>query len=1085
MSSRFGSSFLEDNFLSDDDWGAQANIDFSSYGMGVENTSEIGSDDSPCIHDIMEVLPNSQQNKSDFLIENGMSPFGNSFESPPLTPPDDQNARDSGQIFGSTLQQDTTVEELLAGLESSNHGNQQFPSLACSNLDVFGTCVTSSTRERSESSGSCSSTSAYSSQSSTPPPVPNSVSDLFEQAFTADQTQSKNALSSQDEGFHESTFQMQTSPSRVVPSNHVKTQEIIKHMKNINGTRESLKKSRTDIDDFDQKVQEALRETNRLLQMHNLSTKNDSENQKPADSVGQASGRIIVRGQSNPIPHSHRVTGNHLNKEKSKSSEIRLKRKASECLKPVVKKVVIAPTSPTTLPHLTSKSQQNQQSCHVTSVSKVQSPVSNLQIPLQTVNSSPSVLFVKKEPVNNGLFLSTATSRVTAVQNNVTIANNVLAVPVSQSQVNSFPCNTGPYIIKDETVLPSTIVTLPSVSTPHLTITTGAGTPQVIKVLPSNTHLKPQPQLLPTSTQQKEETGNSEVKICEAKSSKPLMGSVGGPKKPIIPALNTVNTPVTRQVSSVGYCLNARKDSLCYTPTVVDSNLVNKRQQRMIKNRESACQSRQRKKEYVQSLEQQMHEYVEENIQLKNMNHQLKNRINELEQENANLRKLTLMSMTGQRKAACVLMLVLFIGFNVHPLSFLANQSITSVPELDSQSLQNSSNTNWQGSIDTSFRARQLLSHNDQGAASSKQALDENRESKAIEGTTNYPLTDMQHAYWVDDLVKDCKRNHFGRIQAVLQDTSSIPLQRLLRRKLKEELGIRVPLNLPRIRRIAYAGSATYEKGLSAISPDDSMVLEPQDAVLTQEQSLPPTPISVKTRSSNEALPSSSCEHLGKNIDLPNETDSARVSDDLARWVQRHKVESKQPATPPKHQHQRQTPDNMKSKRGHTKQRSRPPVSDQTAVAIYNKRDDKLKKLLEAIDRRNDTIYMISFSQDHILLPAMTRNSSRQTRMSLVLPTVAPNESYANDGEYQTMIQINCDVTATEYFKIRRDALPGEMSNHYNTKTKDKKLMRKNDRSAENPKRHAFHGSGTKSKSAGTTGTSHDDDATVTDVVEL
>lgn len=95
--------------------------------------------------------------------------------------------------------------------------------------------------------------------------------------------------------------------------------------------------------------------------------------------------------------------------------------------------------------------------------------------------------------------------------------------------------------------------------------------------------------------------------------------------------------------------------------------------------------------------------------------------------------------------------------------SFLANQSISNLSHLDDDKAQNSSN--WPASNDPGYRARQLLSHEDQVASEGK--LESNAQP-AVQEFNRYQVADQQHTFWVDDLVKDCKRNHFGRYDSPL-----------------------------------------------------------------------------------------------------------------------------------------------------------------------------------------------------------------------------------------------------------------------------------------------------------------------------
>lgn len=107
----------------------------------------------------------------------------------------------------------------------------------------------------------------------------------------------------------------------------------------------------------------------------------------------------------------------------------------------------------------------------------------------------------------------------------------------------------------------------------------------------------------------------------------------------------------------------------------------------MIKNRESACQSRRKKKEYLQGLEARLQSVLADNQQLRRENAALRRRLEALWAEVRLLSlgvKHQLLGRThpplsasqnselklgsGNRKVVCVVVFLLFIAFNFGPV---------------------------------------------------------------------------------------------------------------------------------------------------------------------------------------------------------------------------------------------------------------------------------------------------------------------------------------------------------------------------------------------------------------------------------
>ncbi|KAM4739973.1 cyclic AMP-dependent transcription factor ATF-6 alpha [Anableps anableps] len=137
---------------------------------------------------------------------------------------------------------------------------------------------------------------------------------------------------------------------------------------------------------------------------------------------------------------------------------------------------------------------------------------------------------------------------------------------------------------------------------------------------------------------------------------------------------NVVAVPTLSQDKHVPVAAPPLVSVTLRTPSSDDDSKLSQKQQRMIKNRESASLSRKKKKEYLLSLEARLKVALSENEALKCENGSLKKQLEGLLSENSVLK-----ATAPKRRAVCLMAVLVFLVLNVGPTSLFQSGSVSNL----------------------------------------------------------------------------------------------------------------------------------------------------------------------------------------------------------------------------------------------------------------------------------------------------------------------------------------------------------------------------------------------------------------------
>uniref|UniRef100_A0A8C7VUA0 BZIP domain-containing protein n=1 Tax=Oncorhynchus mykiss TaxID=8022 RepID=A0A8C7VUA0_ONCMY len=157
-----------------------------------------------------------------------------------------------------------------------------------------------------------------------------------------------------------------------------------------------------------------------------------------------------------------------------------------------------------------------------------------------------------------------------------------------------------------------------------------------------------------------------------------------------------------------------------------------------------------------------------------------------------------------------------------------------------------------------------------------------------------------------------------------------------------------------------------------------------------------------------------------------NRSESLRLADELRGWVHRHQIDRKKSGGKPKMVKKAKIAQKAQLRKTNFSRYLPIPAhrSIESQIQVFPAGPEiSYSDFMDAIDRREDTFYVVSFRRDHLLLPAISHNKTTRPKMSLVMPAMSVNESLYNKS-HEMMMQVDCEVMDTRIIPIKASDVP-------------------------------------------------------------